>query len=67
MPNETLVSHGPFRFLINPNYAVVILEIFVLPLAFGLVAFAAIAGLANLCILAWRMSVENTALAKVKK
>ncbi len=67
VPNETLVARGPFRFLGHPNYAVVILEIFVLPLAFGLVAFAMISGLINICILAWRISVENSALAEVRK
>ena len=67
VPNEVLVARGPFRFLNHPNYAVVTLEIFVLPLAFGLVAFAMISGLINICILAWRISVENAALAAARK
>ena len=67
VPNETLVARGPFRFLNHPNYAVVALEIFVLPLAFGLVAFSIVSGLINICILAWRISVENTALAEARK
>ena len=67
VPNEVLVARGAFRFLNHPNYAVVTLEIFVLPLAFGLVAFAMISGLINICILAWRISVENAALAGARK
>jgi methyltransferase len=67
VPNEVLVARGPFRFLNHPNYAVVTLEIFVLPLAFGLVAFAMISGLINICILAWRISVENAALTEARK
>ncbi len=67
VPNEVLAARGPFRFLNHPNYAVVTLEIFVLPLAFGLVAFAMISGLINVCILAWRISVENAALAEARK
>ena len=67
VPNETLVARGPFRFLNHPNYAVVALEIFVLPLAFDLVAFAIVSGLINICILAWRISAENTALAEARK
>ena len=62
VPGETLVARGPFRFLNHPNYAVVIAEVFVLPLAFGLVWFAIISGLINICILAWRIRVENSAL-----
>ena len=66
VPNETLKSRGPFRFINHPNYAVVIAEIFILPLAFGLTAFAFIGGLINICILAWRIRVENTALDPVR-
>ena len=62
VPNETLVVGGPFRFMNHPNYAVVILEIFILPLAFGLTGFALISGLINICILAWRIHVEKTVL-----
>jgi methyltransferase len=66
VPSETLVARGPFRFLNHPNYAVVIGEIFVLPLAFGLVWFSIISGLINICILFWRIRVENAALASVR-
>jgi methyltransferase len=66
VPGETLVARGPFRYLNHPNYAVVIAEIFVLPLAFGLVWFSMISGLINMVILAWRIHVENTALAPVR-
>ncbi len=66
VPGETLVARGPFRFINHPNYAVVIAEIFVLPLVFGLIWFAFIGGLINICILAWRIRVENAALASVR-
>ena len=66
VPNETLVARGPFRFLNHPNYAVVIAEIFILPLAFGLIWFSIITGLLNLCILAWRVHIENAALEPVR-
>lgn len=38
LPNAPLVRHGPFRWLNHPNYAVVVGEIAVLPLAFGSLA-----------------------------
>ena len=66
VPGETLVARGPFRFLNHPNYAVVIAEIFILPLAFGLVWFSIVSGLVNIGILAWRINAENAALAPVR-
>lgn len=66
VPGETLVARGPFRFVNHPNYAVVIAEIFILPLAFGLVWFSIVSGLINLAILAWRIRVENLALEPVR-
>ncbi len=36
MPNEPLVRRGPYRFVNHPNYLVVVGEIAVLPLVFGL-------------------------------
>ena len=66
LPGETLVARGPFRFLNHPNYAVVIGEIFILPLAFGLIWFSIVSGLINIAILAWRIRVENAALAPVR-
>ena len=66
VPGETLVVRGPFRFLNHPNYAIVTGEIFILPLAFGLVWFSIISGLINIIILGWRIHVENNALAPVR-
>ena len=62
VPGETLVRRGPYRFVSHPNYVVVVLEIFVLPLAFGLWAVALVFGVANLALLTWRIRVENEAL-----
>jgi methyltransferase len=55
------VTSGPYRFLRHPNYLVVALEIALLPLAFGLVAFAVAFSLANAVVLAWRIHVEERA------
>ena len=56
------IRSGPYRLLSHPNYAVVIAEIFVLPMAFGLVAFALVFSLLNAAVLAVRIRVENAAL-----
>jgi methyltransferase len=58
-----LVSAGPYRFLSHPNYAVVIGEIAVLPLVFGLPRLAALLTVLNAAVLAVRIRAENRALA----
>lgn len=62
LPRAPLVAKGPYRFLSHPNYAVVIGEIATLPLAFGLVAYAAAFSLLNAVILTIRIRAENAAL-----
>lgn len=62
VPGETLVRRGPYRFVSHPNYIVVAAEIAVLPLAFGLTAFAAIFSVLNAAILAIRIRTEAGAL-----
>ncbi len=61
-PGEPLVAKGPYRILSHPNYAVVVGEIFVLPMAFGLVWYALIFSALNAIILAVRIRAENRAL-----
>jgi methyltransferase len=63
LPEQALVSAGPYRFLSHPNYAVVSLEIAVLPLALGLPLLAAIFSILNAAVLAIRIRAENRALA----
>lgn len=62
VPGEKLVARGPYRFISHPNYAVVVGEILVLPLAFGLVGFALAMSLANAIALFIRIRAENAAL-----
>ena len=62
LPGAPLVTGGPFRFVRHPNYAVVALEIAVLPLAFGLWQVALIFSAANGAVLAIRIRAEARAL-----
>ena len=62
LPGAPLVTGGPYRFMPHPNYAVVVAEILVLPLAFGLVTFAIVLSLLNAAVLAVRIRAENAAL-----
>ena len=62
IPGAPLVRTGPYRFVRHPNYVVVAGEILVLPLAFGLVAFALIFTLLDAIILFIRIREEDAAL-----
>lgn len=59
LPGEQLVARGPYRFLRHPNYVVVALEIFVLPMVFGMFWYALAGTLINGAILYWRIKVEQ--------
>jgi methyltransferase len=62
VPKAPLVHRGPYRFMRHPNYAIVIAEIAILPLAFGEINTAVIFSALNLLMLSWRIFVENRAL-----
>jgi methyltransferase len=63
LPGAAPIACGPYRWLRHPNYVVVVLEIAVVPLALGLPIFALVSSLANVVLLAYRIAVENQALA----
>lgn len=62
LPGAPLVRHGPYRFLRHPNYLLVVLEIAVLPLAFGAWQIAAAFSLMNAVLLSHRIRIENAGL-----
>ena len=59
LPGAPLVRRGPYRFVSHPNYLVVIGEIAVLPLVFGLWQVALVFTLLNAVVLAIRIRAEN--------
>ncbi|MBF0305654.1 MAG: hypothetical protein HQL41_08410 [Alphaproteobacteria bacterium] len=63
VPGLPLVRRGPYRWLRHPNYLIVALEIAVLPLAFGAWRVALVFSLLNAALLAWRIRIEDAALA----
>ena len=62
LPGAPLVRRGPYRFVDHPNYLVVIAEIAVLPLVFGLWQIALLFSLLNAAALTIRIREENRAL-----
>jgi methyltransferase len=65
VPGETLVRKGPYRFLSHPNYAVVVGEIAVLPMVFGLPVYALVFSALNAVVLTIRIRAENASLAAI--
>jgi methyltransferase len=63
LQGQPLVMAGPYRFLSHPNYAVVVGEIAVLPLALGLPLLAGVFTILNALVLAIRIRAETRALA----
>jgi methyltransferase len=63
LPGEPLVRHGPYRWLDHPNYLIVIAEIAVLPLVFGLPVVAGFFSVLNAIVLWVRLREENEGLA----
>lgn len=59
-----VVRHGPYRLVRHPNYAVTIAETFVLPLAFGGWALAAIMGTVWWAVMRYKIVLEDRALAE---
>jgi methyltransferase len=64
LPGAPLVNSGPYRFTDHPNYLVVVAEILVLPLVFGLWQTALVFTLLNAAMLAVRIREENRALGR---
>ncbi len=63
LPGAPLIRGGPYRYIKHPNYAVVAAEIAVLPVAFREYVVALFFSALNLAVLAWRVRIENAALA----
>ncbi|MFL6727377.1 MAG: isoprenylcysteine carboxyl methyltransferase family protein [Sphingomicrobium sp.] len=64
LPDAPLVRSGPYRWINHPNYVVVVAEIAVLPLVFGLWQIALVFTLLNAAALSIRIREENRALRR---
>jgi methyltransferase len=66
LPGEPLVRRGPYRVIPHPNYLLVAAEIAVLPLVFGLWAYALVFTALNAMVLTIRIRAENAALKPLR-
>lgn len=65
LPGAPLIASGPYRYCAHPNYAVVVGEIVLLPLALGLPLLAGLFTILNFAALSIRIRAETRALAFV--
>jgi len=66
LPGSHRITTGPYRYLNHPNYAVVVAEIAILPLVFGLWAYAIVFSVLNALVLIIRIRAEERALSDVR-
>lgn len=62
VPGDPVVGTGPYRLLRHPNYAAVLVELFVLPLAHGAWLTSLVFGSLNAVLLRTRVRCEEAAL-----
>jgi methyltransferase len=67
VPDEPRIRSGPYRFLSHPNYALVVAEIAVLPLALNLPVLALVFTVFNAVVLSIRVRVEERALSQLAR
>lgn len=61
----SLVKEGPYKYLKHPNYIIVGIELFVIPLLFGAYLTAIVFPLLHILILTIRIPYEEKALAEI--
>ncbi len=66
LPGAPLVRAGPYRIMRHPNYAIVVLEIALLPAAFGAYWIAGAFTFLNALLLTWRVRAEDAALSTAR-
>ena len=66
LPGEALIASGPYRFLAHPNYAIVVGEIALLPIALHLPWLALVFTLLNAAVLTIRLRAESRALGSIR-
>lgn len=67
LPGAPLVTSGPYRWVNHPNYLIVIGEIAILPLVFGLPMIAITFSILNAAMLYVRIRAENAALETLRR
>ncbi|WP_342670291.1 isoprenylcysteine carboxyl methyltransferase family protein [Bacillus solimangrovi] len=64
LPNVNVISKGPYKYIRHPNYLIVMLEIFLLPMMFQAYYTVLIFSVVNAIVLRIRILTEEEALMK---
>lgn len=64
VPNDIVVSKGPYQYLKHPNYIIVAVEILIIPLLFQAYVTALIFTILNIVMMTVRIPTEEKALQK---
>lgn len=62
LPDAPIIARGPYAYVSHPNYALTIVETFVLPLAFGALALASIMSALWWTVISAKIRLEDEAL-----
>lgn len=67
LPGEPIIKKGPYKYIKHPNYIIVGVELFVIPLLFGAYVTAIIFPILHILLLRMRIPIENKALLELNK
>ncbi|RDU36405.1 hypothetical protein DRW41_12785 [Neobacillus piezotolerans] len=67
LPGAAIVKRGPYKFIRHPNYAIVTLELLVIPLLFQAYITAALFAVLNAIMLSVRIPAEEEALRNLSE
>ncbi|GLO66402.1 MULTISPECIES: isoprenylcysteine carboxylmethyltransferase family protein [Oceanobacillus] len=65
LPGSTLVKRGPYKYIKHPNYLIVGIELFVIPMMFGAYWTAIIFPFFHLILMSMRIPAEEKALTSL--
>ncbi|MCA1030443.1 hypothetical protein LCL95_05235 [Bacillus timonensis] len=65
IPNEKIISTGPYKFIRHPNYLIVTLEFFIIPFLFEAYVTAFVFSVLNIILLSIRIPIEEKALMEL--
>jgi methyltransferase len=67
LPRVSLIKKGPYKYVKHPNYIIVAVELFVIPMLFGAYVSAIAFPILHIILLRIRIPAEEKALASVQK
>lgn len=67
MPRVALIKKGPYKYIKHPNYVIVAVELFVIPMLFGAYLSAIVFPILHVLLLRIRIPAEEKALTSIPK